>query len=273
MILTSTRAVPNGAVDILSDYDIILVLSDVRPFFESRDWLAAFGPVLVLYRDPLVSNQGHLDSGYVIQFENDLKIDFSLWSVEIMQQVAADPRLPDEFDAGYRVLLDKDHLTDTLKPPTYRAYIPTPPTEAKYRESIEIALLDATYVAKFLWRDDMMAAKFMLDNYMKDEHLRPMLEWHYEIDHHWSVKPDLYGRGMKKWLRPDLWTELEGTYSGAGVEETWGALFKTIALYRKVAIEVGNHLGFTYPEEMERRTMAYIQKIKKLEPGAESFSA
>jgi aminoglycoside 6-adenylyltransferase len=219
--------------------------------------------VLALYRDPLEPQDGFLKSGNVTQYENGLKIDFTLWPVEILQNVAASPLLPPEFDAGYQVLLDKDHLTNGLKPPTYRAYIPKPPTENEYQETIEVFFLDATYVAKYLWRDDLVAAKFIMDNFMKQEHLRPMLEWHYEIDHQWSVKPGPYGRRMKKWLRRDLWMDLEDTYTGAGLEENWEVLFKTIALMRKTAIEVGDRLGFAYPHEKNQRTIAYLQKVKK----------
>lgn len=271
MLLTSSRAIPNAPTDVFSDYDVILVVREVHPFYEDRTWLEAFGSVLVLYRDPLEPHYGCLKSGYVIQYENGLKIDFTLWPVEILQRVAADPQLPDEFDAGYRVLLDKDHLTDGLKPPTYTAYIPTPPTEIEYQTVVEVFLLEATYVAKLLWRDDLMAAKHILDHFMKQEHLLPMLEWRLEIDHQWSVKPGPYGRRLKKWLRPDLWTELESTYTGAGLEANWEAMFKTIALFRKVAIEVGDRLGYSYPHDLDRRTVAYLQKVKNLDRGAESF--
>ena len=33
MLLTSTRAVPNATVDDLSDYDVVLVVEDIYPFF------------------------------------------------------------------------------------------------------------------------------------------------------------------------------------------------------------------------------------------------
>jgi aminoglycoside 6-adenylyltransferase len=263
VLLTSSFAIPDAPVDIFSDYDVILALRDVHPFHEDRSWLEYFGTVLALYRDPLEPQDGFLKSGNVTQYENGLKIDFTLWPVEILQNVAASPLLPPEFDAGYQVLLDKDHLTNGLKPPTYRAYIPKPPTENEYQETIEVFFLDATYVAKYLWRDDLVAAKFIMDNFMKQEHLRPMLEWHYEIDHQWSVKPGPYGRRMKKWLRRDLWMDLEDTYTGAGLEENWEVLFKTIALMRKTAIEVGDRLGFAYPHEKNQRTIAYLQKVKK----------
>jgi len=127
-------------------------------------------------------------------------------------------------------------------------------------------------VAKYLWRDDLIAAKHMLDHSMKQEHLRPMLEWRLEIDHHWSVKPGLYGQWLKKWLSPDLWAELESTYTGAGLEANWEAMFRTIALFRKVAMEVGDRLGYAYPHNLDRRTVAYLQKVKNLDRQAESFS-
>jgi aminoglycoside 6-adenylyltransferase len=265
MLLTSSRAIPNGPVDVLSDYDVILALSDVRPFYTGRDWLEAFGPVLALYCDPLVLNEGYLEASYVVQFENNLKIDFSLWAVEMLQRIATDPVLPPEFDAGYQVLLDKDGLTAGLQPPAYAAYIPKPPTETEYRERVETFFLDATYAAKFLWRDDLMAAKYILDDMMKQEHLRPMLEWHLETDNNWSVKPGPYGRRLKQKLRPDLWAELETTYTGAGLEENWQALERTIALMRRAALEVGQRLGYAYPHALDRRAVAYLEKVKELD--------
>jgi aminoglycoside 6-adenylyltransferase len=262
MILTSTRAIPEGAADIFSDYDIILALSDVQPFFAERGWLEAFGHVLVMYRDPLTEEDGLLTSGNVVQFEEGLKIDFTLWPVEMLQRIAAQPKLPDEFDAGYRVLLDKDDLTAALRPPAYQAYIPKPPTETEYREGIEDFFLVAIYVAKYFWRDDRVAAKHLMEDFMRQEHLLPMLVWQVELEHDWKVKPGLYGRGLKKWLRPDLWAELESTYTGMEAADNWAALYDTIALMRKTAIEVGGRLGYPYPEELDRRTMAYVKKIE-----------
>jgi aminoglycoside 6-adenylyltransferase len=244
----------------------------VLPYFEDRTWLEDFGPVLVVYRDPLELYYGYSKTCYVTQYENGLKIDFTVWPVEILQQIVANPQLPDEFDAGYQVLLDKDHLTDGLKPPTYKAYIPTPPTEGEYLKAVELLFHEATYVAKYLWRDDLMAAKEILDYSMKQEHLRPMLEWRMEIDHHWSVRPGYHGRQLKKWLPPDLRSELESTYTGSELEANWEAMFKTIGLFRKVAIEVGGLLGYVYPHDLDRRMISYLLKVKNLDPNAASFS-
>jgi len=271
VILTSSRAIPHATLDLFSDYDVILVLRSIEPFYIDRAWLGAFGPVLAVYRDPLIEDHGQHRSAYVVQYETGLKIDFNLWPVELLQQVTASERLPAEFDAGYKILVDKDQLTTALTAPTYAAYIPTPPSETRYLELIEGFFLDTTYVAKFLWRDDMMAAKHILDHSLKQEHLRPMLEWHAEIDHQWKLKPGPYGRRLKQYVRSDLWAELERTYCGFGIEENWEALFRTITLMRRVATEVGEHLGYTYPQELDQRVIDYLSRVRQLDAG--SFQA
>ena len=260
-ILTSSRAIPRAHTDAFSDYDVILILTNIQPFFADRSWLEAFGSVLALYRDSLIVDRGFQRSAYVTQYEDGLKIDFNLWPVELLKQIVAESQLPNEFDAGYKVLIDKDNLTTDLKPPTYRAYIPTPPTETEYRDKIESFFLDTMYVAKFLWRDDLMAAKYILDNSLKQDHLLPMFEWHIEIDHNWSLKLGPYGRRLKQRLRQDLWAELEKTYTGAELESNWTALFQTINLMRRVATEVGEALGFRYPDELEQRVRNYLHRV------------
>ncbi len=263
MVLTSSRAIPNNPdTDQFSDYDVILALRDVQPFHDNRDWLSAFGTILAMYRDPLYEADGLNWSANVVQFEDGLKIDFTLWPVEKLHKVAQQETLPAEFDAGYQVLLDKDGLVEGIKPPSYRGFIPQPPTEARYREEIENFFLCSTYVAKYLLRDDVMAAKFLLDGEMKHENLRPILEWLIEIDNDWKIKPGNYGRRIKKWLRSDLWADLESTYTGAGIEENWRALFRLIDLMHKAGVEVGEKLGFAYPESIEQRIREYLGKMK-----------
>ena len=49
MLLTGSRASPNGSPDAWSDYDLLLVVEKVHPFFADRTWLQGFGQVLVAY--------------------------------------------------------------------------------------------------------------------------------------------------------------------------------------------------------------------------------
>jgi aminoglycoside 6-adenylyltransferase len=267
VLLTSTRAIPNARVDILSDYDVVLVVHDIHPFFEDRSWLQDFGELLAVYWDPI-----HLAPDYdieqvanVVQYADGLKIDFTLWPVELLRRIVAAPALPAELDAGYTVLADQDHLTDGMQAPTYTAYVPLPPTDNTYQTVVNDFFTDAPYVAKCLWRDELLPAKWCLDYDMKHIYLRQMLEWRMECDHNWSVPTGALGKGLKRRLPAEIWSQLERTYTGAGIAENWEALFMTIALFRQVAIDVANHLGYTYPHDLDQRVTAYVQHIQRLE--------
>jgi aminoglycoside 6-adenylyltransferase len=265
MVLTSTRAIPGVAVDILSDYDVIVYVREVLPFYECRDWLAVFGEVLALYHDPLETRDGFQSAGFVVQFVGGLKIDFTILAVEALTKIVQEQTLPAEYDAGYRVLLDKDHLAQGLPTPTYQAYIPKPPSQERFNEVIDSFFLDATYVARYLWRQEVLAARAILEQYMKLENLLPILWWLVEIDQGWKVKPGLYGRGLRKWLRPDLWQKLAATCPNAEPDEIWRALDKTLDLMHTVGSEVGMHFGYAYPEEQEQKTREYNAGIQSLE--------
>ncbi|MCK5596689.1 MAG: aminoglycoside 6-adenylyltransferase, partial [Candidatus Eisenbacteria sp.] len=264
VLLTSTRANPDTSTDLLSDYDVILAVTDVRPFFEDRSWLGDFGPVLVVYRDPVRPREGGESFAYITQYENGLKIDFSLWSVGVLSCIAENGELPDDLDVGYAVLIDKDGLTDRLPEPTRRAYVPDPPSEDAYLTLVEEFLHEATYVAKHLWRDDLLPAKYNLDHAMKQRDLRKMLNWLVETNSDWGVPVSAYGKGLKERLPSGIWGTLESTYAGAGIEENWNALLATMDLFREVAIEVGGRLGFDYPHELDGRVCRYLEGVRTL---------
>jgi aminoglycoside 6-adenylyltransferase len=269
-LLTSTRAIPHGHTDSLSDYDVILIMEDIHPFVDDRAWLNDFGDVLVVYWDPIHPEPlfGMEQCGNVTQYADGLKIDFTLWSVALFKEIVAAPTLPAELDAGYRVLLDKDHLTNAMHAPTFTAYVPTPPTLASYQTLINDFLTDAPYVAKCLWRDELLPARWCLDYDMKYIYLLPLLEWRVQIDHGWSLPVGFLGKGLKKHLSAGMWAQVEQTCAGASIADNWAALAHTMELFRQVAIEVGARLGYAYPDELHQRVSAYVEQIRQLEQPA-----
>lgn len=263
MILTSSRTRPDGPVDLLSDYDLILAVSDVGPFAFDDAWTSDYGSPMVRWGD---QSEMHGLTTYFrgVVYQDYVKIDYSIWPVELLDHITASASLPDQLDVGYRVLFDKEQRTAGWKPPSYQAHIPTRPAQAEYQALIEEFWWSTTYVAKSLWRDDLVFAKWVLDQDLKLETMRRMLEWRIEIDHNWSVKPGVYGRGLKQLLPPDIWREFAGTYVLLDVEETWAALSRVIALFRQVAADVGNVLGYTYPQEVDDLVSAYLEAIRKM---------
>jgi aminoglycoside 6-adenylyltransferase len=265
MLLTSSRTNLAAPLDALSDYDLIVIVTDIQPYLADETWLEDFGELLVVYRDPVRRMYGYETFTRVTHYQNGTKIDYSIWPSAIMPQITAQPRLPDFLDIGYQILLDKHHLADALQAPTYTAYIPAPPTAEAYTTVIDEFFNDALYVAKYLWRDDLLPAKYSLDNVMKRECLRQMLEWRMEIAHGWSIKPGANGRGLKRNVDPGIWAALERTYVGAEIAANWEALFQTIELFHAVAVAVGSQLGYTYPSAMEQRILAHLSKLRHLD--------
>ena len=265
MILTSSRTRPAGPVDLLSDYDLILAVSEVVPFAFDDAWISEYGKPMVRWGDQ--SEMYGLATYFRgVVYQNYVKIDYSIWTVELLARIEASGLLPDQLDVGYRVLLDKDQRTTGWKQPSYQAHIPVRPTEADFQALVEEFWWSTTYVAKSLWRDDLVFARWVLDQDLKLETLRRMLEWRIEIDHNWSVKPGVYGRGLKQLLPPDLWSEFASTYASLDVEETWAALDRVIALFRRVALHVGNVLGYTYPQQVDDQVSSFLEAIREMPP-------
>ena len=265
MILTSSRTRPDGPVDPLSDYDLILAVSDVGLFAFDDAWTSDYGRPMVRWGDQ-GEMQGLATYFRGVVYQNYVKIDYSIWPVELLERIAAEARLPDQLDVGYRVLLDKDRQTAGWKQPSYQAHIPSRPTEAEYQALVQEFWWSTTYVAKSLWRDDLIFARWVLDQDLKLETMRRMLEWRIEIDHNWSVKPGVYGRGLKQLLPADIWSEFASTYVSLDVEETWAALHRVIALFRQVAPEVGNALGYSYLQQVDDQVSAYLAAIREMPP-------
>ena len=264
LILTSSRANPNASPDRLSDYDVIVVASDISRFSNDDSWLHAYGALLVRCRNSYPWCGVEVQTRLAL-YEDGTKIDYSLWPVELLDRIVGEPLLPDVLDVGYRVLVDKDNLTTDLKSPTYAAHVPRKPSEADYQSIVEEFWLETSYVAKNLWRGELLPAKFSFDAVIKLELLRRMLEWYVELDHEWSLSPGFMGRGLEAVLKPEVWAQLESTFVGAETEENWDALFRTADLFRTVARAVATQLGYRYPEELDRGMMTYLAGVKNMD--------
>jgi aminoglycoside 6-adenylyltransferase len=83
-----------------------------------------------------------------------------------------------------------------------------------------------------------------------------------ELDHDWSMPTGALGKGLKKRLSSYILYHLESANAGASVADNWEALFRTMALYRQVAMEVGEGLGYAYPYELDQRVTKYVQDMR-----------
>lgn len=263
MLVTSTRAVPDAPVDALSDYDVILSVRDIAPFAADRRWVEDFGEVLIAYWDATYPAETHRlpITGNVVQYADGLKIDFTVWPEAMLSAIAASGTLTDELDAGYGVLLDKDGATASLARPAWAAYRPVRPDDATFQSAVNDFFTDVPYVAKCLLRGDLFPAKWALDYDMKHVYLRPMLGWWVGCAEGWSKPVGSLGKGLRRRLPPDIWQEVEASYAGGGTAANIESLFRTVALYRRVATDVAKRLGYPYPIGLDERVTAFAWQM------------
>ena len=247
VVVTSTRARPEGPPDELSDYDVIVALEDIDRF----DAATAYGTPAARWGDEHdVHGTTTLFRGVV--YDDGVKVDWMLWPANVPGLVA-EHGLTDHLDVGYRVLLDRDGATARWAQPTYRAHIPRRPTEAEYVALVEEFWWSATYAAKARARGEVFFLRFVLDVDLTHGVLRPMLEWLIETGRSWEWKPGAYGRGIERELPPDVAEELAAAH---------GSFERTVTLFRRAAREVGEVLGYAYPQYADDAVSAYIDKLR-----------
>ncbi|SKC82104.1 aminoglycoside 6-adenylyltransferase [Maledivibacter halophilus] len=254
-VLTSSRVVPDASIDFLSDYDIELYVSEIGSFEENDDWLKAFGSIMVRWPFKPRSTGKKSWITRLVLFKDGVRIDF-----QITDQFEIEP---DTYDNGYKVLIDKDNIFNELSKPTFSQYLIKKPSKEEYETLANEFWWDAYYVPKYLWRDELPFAKYMLDYILRYLFLNKIIEWYIGMKNNWLVNTGACGKKFKRYLDSKTWSEFEETYAGADVEENWKAFFKTTDFFRKIAKQVGENLGYEYPDNLDKEVVQFCLKIRE----------
>lgn len=262
-LLTSSLVNPYAPVDHFSDLDVELVFNNRTSYEINNEWLNLFGePISTVEENDSVFEGKHAMK--MVLYKDHVKVDFKLYqtsefSKEIQQEI-----LPEDWDLGYKVLVDKDGLTKNLKSPTYQSIMIHQPTEKKFQQLLNDFWWDTSYVAKCLKRGDIFYAKFMSENILRTDYLVPLIEWYIASDYNWNnITTNKHGRLFKKYLSDNLWNRVEATFSGSNIEENWTALFAFADLVHELGTHLAEKLNFTYPEQHEQNIRKYLIEVKE----------
>lgn len=260
MLLTSTRAT-GAPTDKYSDYDVILITTNVANRYEQRDWLGAFGDVVIAWWDPLERDAatGFESTGNVVYYPGTKKIDFSIWSIAQAAEVAR--RLPIELDAGFSLLIDKDGLIENWPMPTGKGYTIEMPDSDRYREAVNDFFIGVPYVVTAIRRGELLPAKWVLDFDMRYEYLLPMLEWYAVSIHGSGPRIGIHGKGLVRLLPSETCLQLERTYADLNPQANLAALHAMIELFREAAMVVGKAIVCEYPQDLHDRVLAHISEL------------
>jgi aminoglycoside 6-adenylyltransferase len=264
VLLTSSLVNPYAPVDDFSDLDVELVF-DNRSFYESEnEWIRLFGePISMIEEDESVFDGKHAMK--MVLYKDHVKVDFKLYQVAEFIEEIKEENLPEDWDVGYRVLIDKDNLTEKLKEPTYQSVMIQKPSEKEFKQLMNDFWWDTTYVAKCLKRGDIFYAKFMSENILRTDYLVPLIEWYIAGNHNWNtITTNKHGRLFKKYLSADLWSKVERTFSGSDIEENWKALLECADLVHELGTSLAEKLHFIYPAKLEKDIRNYLEEVKAM---------
>lgn len=261
VLMNGSRVNPNVKRDIFQDFDIVYLVKEVDPYKRNEGIVNYFGDIMILQtpddmQDPPPENNGHY--AYLMQFMDGSRIDLSFYSMDQLNNV-----LDDSLTV---VLLDKDNIVKELPPPRDIDYLPTEPTDKLFQDCCNEFWWVSPYVAKGLWREELTYAKYMLDVVLREEQLMKMLTWYFGIKTDFKKSPGKFGKYIKNDVEPELWMELEKTYSDSNFDNIWESLFTMGKLFRRLANDVASHYGFRYPQKDDERVTEYLHRIMNL-PG------
>lgn len=162
---------PKASRDIFQDFDVIYFVTELASFKQDHRWLERFSELMILQTpdamgDPPPLNDGHF--AYLMQFTDGNRIDLTLFPLARLAEFR-----PESLSV---LLLDKDQLFEPLPPPSDRDYLPQPPTARAFADCCNEFWWVAPDVAKGLWREEIVYAKYLLDHTLREQ-LMPMLTW------------------------------------------------------------------------------------------------
>jgi aminoglycoside 6-adenylyltransferase len=265
VIMGGSRANPQARRDIFQDFDIAYLVTDIDSFRDDHTWIDRFGEIMILQMpeamgDPPPVNDGRFS--YLMQFTDGNRIDLTLFPVARLRQF--------KWESLSLLLLDKDGVVEPFPAPGEGDYLPSPPTAKAFLDCCNEFWWVCPYVAKGLWREEIIYAKYMFDRVVREQ-LMKMLTWHVGVKTRFTRSPGAAGKRLKQYLEPELWAVLEKTYSDAGYENTWDALCVTCELFRVAANRVAEHFGFDYPRGDDEKVSAHLKHVRSLPKDAEEM--
>ncbi|ANS73928.1 aminoglycoside adenylyltransferase [Paenibacillus yonginensis] len=265
--LNGSRSNPAAPKDIFQDYDVVYLVTEVQSFIQDPGWIDAFGERIISQCPELMTLVPPEANGrfvYLMLLADGNRIDLRLIPVEQAEAYLLEDKLT-------VVLLDKDNRLPELAMPSDEDYRVQPPTAELFADCCNEFWWVSTYVAKGLWRREILYAQDHLNAHVRPMLLK-MLNWQAGIRTDFSVNTGKSSKYLQAYLPESDWEQLLDTYAGAHEEDVWEALFAMTELFRSTAKQVAEHMQYGYPEEDDRKVTAYLRRVSELPRDADQFT-
>ncbi len=260
VLLNGSRANPNTKKDKFQDFDIVYIVNEIDSFLADHSWIDVFGERLILQM-PNEMNLGEADDShdenpsfsYLMLFEDGNRIDLTLFPADKSETAFKQDSLTIS-------LLDKDGLSKRLPTPTDKDYLIKPPSEKEFTDCCNEFWWVSTYVAKGLWRDEIIYSKDILEKPVRAMFLK-IIEWYIGIDTNFTVSFGKCGKNIKEYVSPELYDKILSTYPEADKNNIWKALFIMTELFSNLAKKIATRLNFIYNSDEEQKVIRYLKGV------------
>jgi aminoglycoside 6-adenylyltransferase len=252
VVMNGSRVNPNAPRDIFQDYDVVYFVNDPRQFLLDQSWIDCFGELVILQQNDF---EEHGRPGYIflMQFSDGVRVDLAFNHVSCLEYIHEDSLTV--------VLLDKDGHAPVLPPSSDSGYYTQKPTCKEFDETVNEIFWCSNNIAKGLRRGELVYWKYMFEEIVRPC-ITKMLEWYAASQHDWAITTGAYGKWLERYLPAEIWELVPHTYAGADPEDNWDALFAALILTRQIGQELAEELGYTYPIDDDRRTTAYLERVR-----------
>ncbi|WP_078394403.1 aminoglycoside 6-adenylyltransferase [Shouchella patagoniensis] len=267
--MNGSRTNPRIQSDIFQDYDIVYVVKETATFIRDATWIRVFGELFML-QEPDKLDQGRSlevnferTYAYLMLFNDGNRLDLRLQTIEATLSEYGEDKLTIP-------LLDKDQLLPTIGPPSDADYHVKEPSVGEFTSCVNNFWWCLQNVAKGIWRDELPYAKLMFE-YTTRHTLDEMVSWWIGINTDFELSIGKLGKYIKRYLPEAYWVMYKETYSDASYDTMWKSIFKACELFRILAIDVAEKLGFNFPQDDDKNMTKYLNRVRHLPTDANKF--
>jgi len=266
MVFGSQAENTNNQADEWADIDIAFFTSKARLYTKDNAWMHDIYPVWAGIVDRNETWGGLAAASGFSVYKDGLIVDFvilpkirvqwiklciqllnlrpSVWQRRHNPVIEICSELAGFFRRGVSALVDKDGFTERLEQVTRAIpqYSPLPPSAEEFQQNVDDFWIDPPRVVANL-RRGKLAGAMRCTRPMKKQ-LYNMAEWHARAKRDWDDGIEYRLKSVERWADPYVLNTLPQIYARYDDKEMWNALLEMMKLYRRLATETADLLGY-----------------------------
>ncbi len=263
--LNGSRVNKTIEADFFQDFDVVYYTRDVPYYRDNREWIDRFGEMMIMQMPEAMDDPPAKYNGtfvYLMQFKDGNRIDLTFRPIPANGMI--------EREGLSQILLDKDKIfTEDHEIGDYDFY-PQVPTQKAFEDCCNEYWWVSAYVAKALWRGQIMLAKEIFEKYVRDM-MKRQLVWHYGDLTNYQASP---GKGLSKIetvLSEAYMNIYKQTFPRLFVEEIWDAHLIMCDLFDDIANKVARNHKLKYNTIEASCVRKHLEHIRFLPKDAKSM--